>query len=242
MYNEGGGKTMPRTLLFIFISATLLSLSPATIQAWRLEGDSIQPASVPTSWKADLPRTHADLDGDGVDERLELSNGQVSILSSEETRWQSPDGWDIHQAMFGDLNHDGQIEAALLVWRRFKAWPVDQWLPSGGRIEDFHNTSGDSCHIILIGWGNGKFKEKWAGSSLAQPVLKMAEADLNMDGMDELVTLDSTYDAGMNAPADKLRVWEWNGFGFSLVSEKAGVFHNLEVMQVPNQKPILVTP
>jgi hypothetical protein len=148
----------------------------------------------------------------------------------------------VRQAAFSDLNQDGSVEAVLLVWRPFKPWPVDQWLPSGGRIADFHNTQGGSCHIILIGWHRDDFTERWAGSALVEPVRSFALADMNQDGFDDLVTLESTYEAEANSPADALKIWEWNGFGFSLVSERKGYFNDLKVLLSSDRHPILVTP
>ena len=233
---------MSRKLLVVLTITALMSISPVPLHAWRLEGDTIQPALIPPSGKALVPADHADLDGDGVDERLALLGGQASITTEGELRWQSPQGWDVSQAAFSDLNQDGVVEAVLLVWRPFKPWPVDQWLPNGGRIEEFHNLKGDSCHIVLIGSHRGKYTERWAGSAMSQPVAKFALADLNQDGFDELITLETRYEAAPASPAESLKVWEWNGFGFGIVSEKDGVFHDLEVVLVPGQKSILVTP
>ena len=97
------------------------------------------------------------------------------------------------QAQISDLNRDGGPEATLLVWRPFQPWPVDQWLPHGGRIESFHDDQGNSCHIILIGWRGSAYGELWAGSALAGPVRSFAAADLNGDGSQELLTLEGSY-------------------------------------------------
>jgi hypothetical protein len=57
-----------------------------------------------------------------------------------------------------------------------------------------------------------------------------------------LITLESTYETPAYFPANALKVWEWNGFGFSLVSEQEGVFSKLLVYQAPNQRLIFLTP
>jgi hypothetical protein len=69
-----------------------------------------------------------------------------------------------------------------------------------------------------------------------------ALSDLTRDGFDELITLETTYEVKLISPAESLRVWEWNGFGFSLVSEQEGKFNNLEVVLSPDETPIILTP
>ena len=71
----------------------------------------------------------ANLDGKGVLETLSLTSGILTIFSGNVIAWQSPSEWQIVQAAIADLNHDGQPEVVLLLWRPFRTWPVDQWLP-----------------------------------------------------------------------------------------------------------------
>jgi len=233
---------MNKKVILIIVLLALPLLSPALIRAWEWVGDSIQPVGLPARSQNITQSLQTDFDGDGVKETLELNNGQARIVTGTHLRWQSPPGWDVRQASLGDLNHDGSVEAVLLVWRPFRPWPVDRWLPSGGRIDHFQNDRGESCQIILIGWSKGTFKERWAGSALAEPVNTFALADLNHDGMLELVTLDSTYSASSSAPASALKVWEWNGFGFSLVSSIKGSFNDLIAIRTQDGQDLLLTP
>jgi hypothetical protein len=233
---------MTKKIILLLFILTILSLSPAPIRAWELVNESLQPAAVPaTSRQVHLP-LQTDFDGDGIMETLELSGGRATIMTRDGLRWQSPKEWNVLQASLGDLNHDGSTEAVLLVWRPFKPWPVDRWLPSGGRISQFHNAQGESCHLILIGWSRGMFRERWAGSALAEPVKSFSMADLNQDGKDELITLDTTYAAKPDDPANVLKVWEWNGFGFSLVSSINGLFNNLIAVHTQDGRVLLLTP
>jgi hypothetical protein len=229
--------------LFLAVSFfALFSVSPASIHAWEPIGDSIKPVRILPASREINQLEQTDFDDDGISESIEIIDGQFRIMTGPIVRWQTPAGWVVSQAGLTDLNQDGAIEAILLVWRRFKPWPVDQWLVSGGRIEEFHNSAGDSCHILLIGWHRGRFTERWAGSALAQPVARFALADLNGDGFDELITLVSSYEVPVDFPAHALKVWEWNGFGFSLVSEQTGVFNDLKVVLTPDLTPVLLTP
>ena len=217
----------------------LLQTSPAPLRAWELRPSGLAPAYLPAGNLAALPPSSADFNRDGLPERLQLTSGRLTIFSSAGAVWQSPPGWTVLQAQITDLNQDGIPEATLLVWRPFRPWPVDRWLPYGGRIADFHDAGGNSCHIILIGWRGGAYGELWAGSALAEPVKSFAAADLNGDGVQELVTLEGNYADSPSAPARALKVWEWNGFGFSIVSGIEGSFDKLALVRA-NPGPVLI--
>lgn len=144
-----------------------------------------------------------------------LSEGRLQIQREGRTVWISPAGWTVTEALAADLNHDGQQEMALVVWRAFKAWPIDAYIPFPGRIDGFHNLKGRSCHLILIGDRQGEFDELWAGSAQADPIHQIAVSDLDGDGRQALIALEGRYDDPIHAGA-AVTVWEWNGFGFSL--------------------------
>jgi hypothetical protein len=222
--------------------AALTLVSPAPIHAWHLAGSELKALPVPASFQSVAPVTSTDFDGDGQPETLTLADGHVSIHSTDQIRWQSPSTWMVQQALIADLNHDGLPEAVLLVWRPFKPWPVDKWLPTGGRIRNFHDSDGMSCHIILIGWYQNSFRERWAGSALAQPVKNFAAADLTGSGKQFLVTLETEYDDPPSAPAQNLKVWEWNGFGFTVVSQMQGSFSQLAIARAENGQSLILVP
>lgn len=209
-----------RPLLLLTIAALAL-VTPVPMQAWQWNAGGLERIPIPSPLQLVPVKTSADLDADGKSETLVLSQGHAMLKTDDRIRWQSPEAWTVAQAQITDLNHDEIPEVTLLVWRPFKPWPVDAWLPYGGRIKDFHNAEGLSCHIILIGWKQGMFRELWAGSALADPVKSLAAVDLAGNGQQVLVTLEGKYEDPSSAPARRLKVWEWNGFGFTVV-------HNLE--------------
>jgi len=228
--------------LAVLALGMLLQTSPAPLHALSLEPAGLAPAALPAGGlPASLP-AQADFDHDGLPERLALAGGRLTILSNGMSTWQSPVGWTVLQAQITDLNRDGRPEATLLVWRPFRPWPVDQWLPFGGRISNFHDEDGDSCHIILIGWRGKAYGELWAGSALAEPVRSFAAADLNGDGSQELLTLEGNYADAHLAPARALKVWGWNGFGFSIVSGIEGKFTALALVQANAGRILILVP
>jgi hypothetical protein len=205
-----------RFLAMVGLGALAL-LSPASLQSWTYVDEALlpvhlnapsQPASVPTGM---------DLDGDGRPETLDLTSGILTILSNGSPRWQSPATWSVRQAAFTELNRDGRPEVSLLVWRQFRPWPTDILLPHAGRIDSFHDSLGQSCHLILVGSdGSGGYRELWAGSALADPIMGFAAIDLDGDDRQDLLTLENRYtDDPSEARGRSLKVWEWNGFGFT---------------------------
>ena len=217
--------------LVVLTLGMLLQTSPIPLRAWTLGPAGLIPTSISAGTVPAATVTQADFNGDGIPENLSVTDGKATILSGSRIVWQSPQAWTVIQAQITDLNHDTMPEVALLVWRPFRPWPVDQWLPYGGRIADFHDAGGNSCHIILIGWRDHEYGELWAGSALAEPVKSFSVADLNGDGHQELVTLEGTYTDPRSAPARALKVWEWNGFGFTIVSKIEGTFDKMSLIR-----------
>ncbi len=222
----------------LLVIAALALVSPARFQIWKLTPVGPEPSRLPKGSNSLAALLEGDLDGDGLAEGLFLKSGRLEIRSGEEIRWISPDPWSIEQALIADLNHDKKDEVVLLVRRPFQPWPVDTWLPSGGRIKEFQDSNGLSSHIILIGWAGKAFREVWAGSAMAEPVKQIAA--IGMEGRGQvLLTLEAEYDDPDFRPARRLKVWEWNGFGFSLVSALEGSFSRMELYE-DQQDPYLM--
>jgi len=232
-------KCLPFAALILI---ALIQTTPVPLRAWELTSEGLQPLPLTTLTTPLASPAETDFDDDGRSETLRLSEGRAAILSGHQIAWQSPETWLVTQAALTDLNRDGRLEAALLVWRPFQPWPVDAFLPHGGRISGFHDADGQSCHLILIGWRRGKYRELWAGSALSDPILSFAAADLTGDGAQELVTLEGAYADSRSAPARALKVWEWNGFGFSVVYTINGVFSQLMLVHTMDGRVAILTP
>ncbi len=230
------------TALAGLVLCLVLQTSPASLRALYLETDSLSLVPFPAGTVPVKAPFEADLNHEGSPERLALVQGRLTIFSSGQSVWQSPAGWTVVQAEFTDLNRDGTQEVTLLVWRPFRPWPVDQWLPHAGRIARFHDAQGNSCQIILIGWRGHEYGELWAGSALAEPVKSFRTADLNDDNNQELVTLDGSYGDPHSAPARALKVWGWNGFGFTVVSVMEGIFHKLALVRANTGRILILVP
>lgn len=223
---------MMKYLLFLAGILALCLYSPAQASFWQLQADSLVavedfPAGQPLYVVS--ARATGDLDGNGAPECLLLAGKSLQITDCNGgLLWQSPERWEVKEAQVSDLNRDGQDEAVLLVWRPFQPWPVDRFLPSGGRIGAFHDQNNRSCHVILIGWKREGYDELWAGSALIRPLSQLRTADLDGDGWQELAALEGIYDAAETGGS--LTVWRWRGFTFSLAAQDDRLFHRLQII------------
>jgi hypothetical protein len=206
---------MPRNILVLLALVSLLTTTfrprPTYLQ-WE-RGEWVAGLSRPA--RPAVPSLEADLDSDGSIERIVARSGQITVMRDALRLWTTPPQWNVFAAQMADLNWDGQPEIVMAVWRPFRPWPIDAWLPHGGRIADFHDAQNRSCHIILWGWGGTRFRELWAGSAMAEPILGFFAADWNADGRDELMTVESAYE--LPAQGRAVVLWEWSGFGFSRI-------------------------
>ena len=229
-----------RSLICLALLCFMLA-APVRMRIWSLSATGLQPADIGLV-EVPVKKQPADLNGDGTYEEIRLADGRVELLQGPEVLWASPESWQVQSASLADLNRDGQMELALLVWRPWQPWPVDRVLPIGGRIAGFQNADGMSCHLILIGWRGQAFGERWAGSALADPLTEIVAADLDGDGRIELAALEGSYQDPPGSPARSLTVWRWNGFGFTLIDRQPGRFQHLGVSVGSQANFLLTTP
>lgn len=216
-------KAVPAGLLCL---VTMLLLSPIPVRKWSLEDSSLVSLSVSESTAHNV-RNIGEKMISQEENTFQLKDRHLVLLRNDRPIWSSPEEWLVNQAQLADIDGDDSPELVLLVWRPFKPWRVDQYLVNPGRIDTNHNSTNLSCHIIVLHLRQFPIKEKWAGSALVRPVRQILVQDLNQDGRDELISLESTYQTPTILPASTLSIWQWSGFGFSLIQRRTGYYYQL---------------
>lgn len=149
--------------------------------------------------KADpVPRIiESDLDGDGRRERIVLNGAGDPVLKIWRGRallWQGvPKRWKPWKLSVADVDGDGKSEIVLGIYKATHYFPQP------------HN-----C-LFIYDWDGRELLPKWLGSSLSKPFTDFAFADLDSDGRDNLIAIETTR-RGRQCVA----VYSWNGFGFTL--------------------------
>ena len=232
-------KTIRQLILVSFV--TLFTISPLLPRLWMVQDSLVHHSSFigPGGWDIVHLQSTQDIDLGQPSDCVTYENQKVAIhdcLNRTDVKWNSGDTWKVTEAIPADLNHDGKTELAMVVWRPFKPWPVDSFMPNGGRIESFQDRQGFSCHVILVGWDGDSYREMWAGSALVDPVSQIRAIDIDGDGYQELIALEEKYDS--QTGTGNLTVWEWSGFGFRLMDRIAGPFSQYGI--VLNQSDVLI--
>lgn len=226
-------------IAFVIVLAGLNSPGVNHVWSWNDETSRFDENSS-IVFESNLVQGIYDIPGKKTDDCYQFFDGQIEVWrcseNSNTSKWKSPNDWKILEVTIADLNRDGVNEIGLLVWRQFETWPIDKFLPSGGRIANFHDQYNQSCHFILIGWDGTKYRELWAGSALASPISQLKAADLDRDGFEELIAIEKEYDS---SGGGNLTVWKWQGFGFSLVDRVEGNFSGYSFMENDGQMVIV---
>jgi hypothetical protein len=158
---------------------------------------SIIAASYDVSAGRTLGSIESDLDGDGRRERIALDgtgDRALTVRRGKTLVWQGvPKRWQPWKLATSDVDGDGRREIVVGIHKATHYFPKP------------HN-----C-LFIYDWDGQSAVPKWLGSSLSKPFTDFAFADLDSDGRDNLIAIETT-----RAGRQCLAVYSWNGFGFTL--------------------------
>lgn len=144
-----------------------------------------------------------DLTGDGVPETILREQETLRILQGDVQIWRSDPAWRVVDAALGDPNDDGRYEILAALWK-----PDDEASHTAGVL---------GSHPFIIGHRGGVVKVIWGGSAVIHGIHEVALADVDSDGVEELLVLESARPGeGLDADQRTLSVWDWHGWGFNL--------------------------
>lgn len=168
----------------------LFTVSIITLVAVCVCSASVRAQAPPTIIKFALGK-------DGQRETIVLDREKdpaLSVRRGKKLLWQGvPARWQPWKLMVADVDGDGLYEIIVGVYKATRYFPQP------------HN-----C-LFIYGWDGRRAAPKWLGSTLSKPFTDFTFADLNRDGHQELVAIETMRDGKQS-----VGVYSWNGFGFTL--------------------------
>ncbi len=161
-------------------------------------------ADAPAAWTCWQSRElAADLDGDGVRESRVLvgeaagdANLHGACVQTQGTSvFESPQGWEVFDALVSDVDGDGADELVFMVWKRGSYGPYRPFW-----VEDDPQTW--SQHVYVYEMRQGRIAPIWMSSQLD---FEVASASFDEAGRLVLATPEGGWSA-----------WQWESWGFVL--------------------------
>ncbi|MBE2220686.1 MAG: hypothetical protein IAF02_04055, partial [Anaerolineae bacterium] len=130
--------------------------------------------------------------------------------------WHSPPDWRVVDVALGDPNDDGRYEIMLAIWRK-----------DGAGYE--------RSQPYIVGYRGGVYDLMWGGRPVASPIQELALADVDGDGIEELVVIIEHADG----EAQSVAVWQWQGWSFSLQWQSEPGWYEELVIAEGGERPLI---
>jgi hypothetical protein len=193
------GSARPAVLLaaLVLLPGCRNSARPAGDAAETRMTPAVDAAVAETEPPAPPELLAADIDGDGVAETVEAyftpdrTRGFLRVRDGD-AEWTSP-AYRMWKVFPARLDGDAREELVLGVWSDTRR----------------HAEPEPHRAVWVLGWDGGALRELWRGSALARPLLDVSAADVDGDGIAELLAFD-VLDGVCRVAA-----YRWDGFGFA---------------------------
>lgn len=153
----------------------------------------------------------ADLNRDGVNERIERFHGRVKVYEGENLLLETDRAWDVREIIVGDFTNNGRNELALYLWKKGNYGPsLPFW------VEE--NDNSYKQHLFLYEWDDG-MKALWHSSNLPYINVNTQLGDFDDDGKNEIKVLERPYEWGTwGESGESVAIWQWDEWGFKNIS------------------------
>jgi hypothetical protein len=187
-------------------------------------------APVPPPGNARFEEDTIDLTGNGIPELIRRDGTTLVVHEQDHDGefhevWRSPEAWHVVDVALGDPNDDGRYEMMVAFWK-----------------DDAEGIA--RSHPFIVGYREGSYREVWGGSPAAEPIYELALADVDGDGVQDLIVLDAVRDTASEDGEEAARtvsIWRWHGWGFTLMWRSApGFYQNLVVLSECGAPPTIV--
>ena len=194
----------------------LLPLPPRTAFACT-EVDCLPGEAPSTTENGVFYSGQIDLTGDGTPETVRKEGERITIFEGGTEVWSSPPDWRVVDVALGDPNDDGRYEIMLAIWRK-----------DGEGYE--------RSQPYMVGYRGGVYDLMWGGRPVASPIQELALADVDGDGIEELVVILEHADG----EAQSVAVWQWQGWSFSMQWQSEPGWYEALVIDEGEERPFII--
>jgi hypothetical protein len=156
--------------------------------AWNCES---VPVPAPPPGNARFEQDTIDLTGNGIAELIRRDGTTLVVHEQDHDGefhevWRSPEAWHVVDVALGDPNDDGRYEMMVAFWKDDAAGIA-------------------RSHPFIVGYREGSYREVWGGSPAAEPIYELALADVDGDGVQDLIVLDAVRDTASEDGEEAVR-------------------------------------
>jgi poly-gamma-glutamate synthesis protein (capsule biosynthesis protein) len=164
-----------------------------------------------------------------------LENGKFELLDGKNSVFKSKPEWFIDDVKIARL--DLTTTTPDIVMSLWKSGNYGDVMPSWEK----ENDPSVKNHMFVYRFSNGKLEAKWQSSNLKNPNCAIEFADINNDGLDELITIEGDYTNNFDCVGKRYAVLKWNGWGFEKMWQSGeGEYGNLRILNIDNIVSIFI--